>query len=81
MLAAVEPATALRLVILDACRHNPFRNRPFRNRIVQSGATKSIGRGLARVEPNTKAEARMAIFQFIEGWYDPARRHSALGYN
>ena len=28
----------------------------------------------------TKAEARMAIFQFIEGWYNPSRRHSALGY-
>jgi len=28
----------------------------------------------------TKAEARMAIFQFIEGWYNPGRRHSALGY-
>ena len=28
----------------------------------------------------TKAEARMAIFQFIEGWYNPGRRHSAPGY-
>lgn len=28
----------------------------------------------------TKAEARMAIFIFIEGWYNPSRRHSALGY-
>lgn len=28
----------------------------------------------------TKAEARMAIFEFIEGWYNPSRRHSALGY-
>ena len=28
----------------------------------------------------TKAEARMAIFQFIEGWYNTRRRHSALGY-
>lgn len=80
MLAAVEPAKALHLVILDACRHNPFRNRPFRNRIVQSGATESIGRGPARVEPNTKAEARVAIFQFIEGQYDPAQRNSALEY-
>ena len=26
------------------------------------------------------AEARMAIFSFIEGWYNPQRRHSALGY-
>jgi len=27
----------------------------------------------------TKAEARMAVFTFIEGWYNPHRRHSALG--
>ena len=26
------------------------------------------------------AEARMAIFTFIEGWYNPSRRHSGLGY-
>ena len=28
----------------------------------------------------TKAEARLAIFSFIEGWYNPRRRHSGLGY-
>ncbi len=28
----------------------------------------------------THAEARMAIFEFIEGWYNPHRRHSALDY-
>ena len=28
----------------------------------------------------TQAEARLAIIQFIEGWYNPRRRHSALGY-
>lgn len=27
-----------------------------------------------------QAEARMAVFDFIEGWYNPRRRHSALGY-
>jgi len=27
----------------------------------------------------THAEARMAIFEFIEGWYNPRRRHSGLG--
>ena len=26
------------------------------------------------------SEARMAVFQFIEGSYNPSRRHSALGY-
>lgn len=35
---------------------------------------------LDRQKFRTKAEARMAIFQFIEGWYNPGRRHSALGY-
>ena len=28
----------------------------------------------------TQAEARMAVFGFIEGWYNPRRRHSSLGY-
>ena len=27
----------------------------------------------------TQAEARVAIFSYIEGWYNPHRRHSALG--
>jgi putative transposase len=27
----------------------------------------------------TDAEARLAIFRYIEGWYNPHRRHSALG--
>jgi len=26
-----------------------------------------------------QAEARMAVFDFIEAWYNPHRRHSALG--
>ncbi len=26
------------------------------------------------------AEARMVVFEFIEGWYNPRRRHSAIGY-
>jgi len=34
---------------------------------------------LARRRFPTKAEARMAIFEFIEGWYNPTRRHSSLG--
>ena len=28
----------------------------------------------------TKTEARLAVFTWIEGWYNPRRRHSALGY-
>jgi putative transposase len=34
---------------------------------------------LARRRFATKAEARMAVFEFIEGWYNPNRRHSGLG--
>ena len=29
----------------------------------------------------TRGEARMALFDFIEGWYNPRRRHSGLGYD
>jgi putative transposase len=34
---------------------------------------------LARQRFPTKAEARMALFEFIEGWYNPIRRHEGLG--
>lgn len=29
----------------------------------------------------TRVEARMAVFGFIEGWYNPHRRHSSLAYH
>lgn len=28
----------------------------------------------------TQAEARLAVFEYLEGWYNPHRRHSALDY-
>ena len=28
----------------------------------------------------TQAEARVAVFEFIEGFYNPRRRHSSIGY-
>jgi len=28
----------------------------------------------------TQDEARLALFRYIEGFYNPLRRHSALGY-
>ncbi len=34
---------------------------------------------LARRRFHTQAEARVAVFRYIEGWYNPHRRHSALG--
>ena len=46
ILRAVENAKKLRLVMLDACRDNPFLKRMHR-----SIATRSISRGLAAIEP------------------------------
>lgn len=35
---------------------------------------------LQRRSFKSQAEARMAVFEWIEGWYNPHRRHSSLGY-
>ncbi len=47
VLSKVRDAKKLRLVILDACRDNPFTPR-----MVQSAGTRNIGRGLGRIEPS-----------------------------
>jgi len=33
-----------------------------------------------RVRMRTREEAEQAVFEFIEGWYNPHRRHSSLNY-
>src|SRR4029077_845442 len=48
ILVAVEPARQLRLVILDACRDNPFSKT-----MKRTVASRGIGRGLAQVEPSS----------------------------
>jgi uncharacterized caspase-like protein len=48
VLASVEPAKQLRLVILDACRDNPFAKT-----MKRTVAARAIGRGLAKVEPTS----------------------------
>ncbi|HTO34258.1 MAG TPA: caspase family protein [Pararhizobium sp.] len=45
---SLEGATRLKLVILDACRNNPFEQSMSR-----SISTRAVSRGLARVEPET----------------------------
>lgn len=35
---------------------------------------------LERRRFRSQAEAKMAVFEYLEGWYNPHRRHSALGY-
>jgi uncharacterized caspase-like protein len=48
VLLAIEPAKKLRLVILDACRDNPFAKV-----MKRTIASRAIGQGLAKVEPNS----------------------------
>jgi uncharacterized caspase-like protein len=48
VLIAIEPAKKLRLVILDACRDNPFSKR-----MKRTVASRAIGQGLAKVEPSS----------------------------
>lgn len=50
VLNATERARKLRLVVLDACRNNPYANRMERTAEVSSRST--VTRGFARVEPN-----------------------------
>lgn len=52
---AIDPARHLRLVILDACRENPFVRT-----MKRSTASRSIGRGLAKAEP-TVADTLIAF--------------------
>ncbi|MCK1652474.1 caspase family protein [Bradyrhizobium sp. 149] len=47
-LFAVEPAKQLRLIILDACRDNPFSKT-----MKRTLASRAVGRGLAKVEPTS----------------------------
>jgi hypothetical protein len=48
VLFTVEPAKQLRLIILDACRDNPFAKT-----MKRTIAARAVGRGLAKVEPNS----------------------------
>ncbi|WP_043160148.1 caspase family protein [Bradyrhizobium sp. Ai1a-2] len=48
ILIAIEPAKKLRLVILDACRDNPFAKT-----MKRTVASRAIGQGLAKVEPTS----------------------------
>jgi uncharacterized caspase-like protein len=59
VLGSVDGASKIRIIALDACRDNPFATQ-----LRVSGAKRSIGRGLARVEPDG---ATMVLFAAKEG--------------
>ncbi|MEM7439766.1 MAG: caspase family protein [Pseudomonadota bacterium] len=47
LLSAIQSSAGLKIVLLDACRNNPFLAS-----MERTNATRSIGRGLARIEPS-----------------------------
>lgn len=47
ILTVVEPAKKLRLIILDACRDNPFKS------MKHTMAQRAVARGLSRIEPSS----------------------------
>jgi tetratricopeptide (TPR) repeat protein len=59
LLSAIEGARKLRLVVLDACRNNPF----VQNMKV-ADASRAISRGLARIEPTN---ATLVVYAAKEG--------------
>jgi hypothetical protein len=71
MLDAASAARKLKLVILDACRNNPLGERI----ALRSGVTRSVPRGLARIEPNGDVLVAYAAKAGTLA-YDGAGRHS-----
>jgi putative transposase len=53
----------------------------FDNAMCESFFATLEGELLDRCRFKTQVAARMAIFDFIEGWYNPPRRHSARAYH
>jgi uncharacterized caspase-like protein len=66
VLLAIEPARQLRLVIVDACRNNPFAEK-----MKRTVSSRMISRGLASIEPTTSntlvAFAAKAGFTALDG--------------
>ncbi|MBV9563938.1 MAG: SUMF1/EgtB/PvdO family nonheme iron enzyme [Bradyrhizobium sp.] len=77
LLTVMEPAKQLRLIILDACRDNPFSKT-----MKRSSASRAVSRGLARIEPDTSntlvAFAAKAGFTASDGGEQNSPYTSAL---
>jgi putative transposase len=56
------------------------RGNPYDNALAESFVATLKTEGLAGQVPPTRAAARLLIFDYIETFYNPHRRHSALGY-
>ncbi len=62
VMAAAEVASTLGLVILDACRDNPFLAM-----MRSTGLARSVDRGLARVEPRGTGKSMLVAYSAKEG--------------
>lgn len=51
------------------------------NAMAESFFASLEGELIERSTFQSKAQARMEVFTWIEGWYNPRRRHSGLGYH
>ena len=90
VMSAVEGAKKLRLILMDACRDNPF-GRQMRRTI----ASRSIGRGLASIEPGreelslptrqsterSRLMERGAIAHLLRRWSDTWERRVLRSIN
>ena len=56
------------------------RGKAYENAVAESFFATLETELLDRNTYHTRQQARTAVFDFIEGWYNPTRRHSTLGY-
>ena len=69
VLQKAEAAKKLRLVILDACRNNPFATRMART----GSSTRSIGRGLPALEPEGDILVAYSTSAGLQRWMETER--------
>ncbi len=67
-------ATLCRVLEVSASGYYAWSTRPASARARADAAL------LDRTRFKNQVDARLAVFEFIEGWYNPHRRHSALDY-
>ena len=82
----VESAQYTSLAFGERCRQMSVRpsmgtvGDAYDNAMAESFFASLEGELIERNSFQSKAQARMAVFTWIEGWYNPRRRHSGLGY-
>lgn len=82
----VESAQYTSLAFGERCRQIQVRpsmgtvGDAYDNAMAESFFASLEGELIERNSFQSKSQARMVVFTWIEGWYNPRRRHSGLGY-